>query len=128
MSKCNASDHSLTKCPICPLVAANVNLCDVLLKWNGKQIPQGAEFALSAKPGVLEAYNTPIVRGAIGQLISMTFAAFDLVKKQKIGEDADFEKPSHEFYFKRLTKRAWRFCFHTKTTDNEKKGEDEDPC
>ena len=127
MSKCNASDHSITNCPVCPMIAANVNLDCVLLKWNGKQMMQGMEFSLHAPPGVLEAYNTPILRGAVQRLISMTFAAYNLVKKQKIGEDADFEKPSCEFCFKRVDKKKWAFWFHTKTVEEQEK-EEEDPC
>jgi hypothetical protein len=124
MSACNSTDHSFTQCPVCPLIAANVNLCDVLLKWNGKQKGHGMGFGLHAEKGVLEAYDTPEIRTAVRDLVQLTFEGFDLIKKQKIGEDADFAKPSHEFYFKRLTKRAWRFCFHTKTEEKE----EEDPC
>ena len=81
-------------------------------------------FALHAEPGVLERYDKPEIRTAVRDLVQLTFEGFDLIKKQKIGEDADFEKPSHEFYFKRLTKRAWRFCFHTKTEEER----EDDPC
>ena len=122
-ASCNCFDD-LIQCPICPLVKANVRLCDTLVKWNGKQKEHGFGFALHADPGVLDAYNTPILRDAIQLLIMTTFLAFDLVKKQKIGDSADFEQTSHEFYFKRLTKRAWRFCFHTKIEEKE----EEDPC
>jgi len=118
-----ASASDVCDCPICPLVDHNVNLCDVLVKWNGKQQGHGLGFSLHAEPGVLERYDTPVIRKAIIDVINITFDAFELIKKQKVGQDADFEKPSHEFYFKRLTKRAWRFCFHTKKIETV----DEDP-
>lgn len=89
-------------CPICPLEAANVNICDLELK------------ILSGKNERLRIEYTNL--GEYAQL-HKHFAALMLdvknITKLKIGYGVTFTNKHSKVTIDRLTKNKYKICFHT---------------
>jgi hypothetical protein len=63
-----------------------------------------------------------IVRESLMRFSLSVLVGHKLEKKQAIGENCSVDESTYEFHLKRITKNAWKVCFHTKKVEA-----DEDP-
>ena len=92
-------------CPICPLVAANIQVCDVVVK-------------IKDTGCVLECCDKDEekIAGLHHHFMVLAATARNNFKLKK-GESWDEERRSDcEFYVKCLRKNQYKVCFHTKPT------------
>lgn len=102
-------------CPICPLVANNIQVCDVVVTYFPKHKKATIKNNLSK---------------ALSDLLSNNFVALVLEQARackkggqtlEVGKSYTWEQPTYEYTFYILKKDQYKVCFHCKTI------EDEDP-
>ena len=101
-------------CPLCPLTESNTQLCDVLLRRHKSHF---AVHLPDKHKDISTVVHVSLIKFALSVLVD-----HKLEKKQEIGQNCDVDEPTYEFHLKRITKNAWKICFHTKKVEI-----DEDP-
>ena len=97
-------------CPICPLVAANSQVCDVVVTV----IPKKKRvYARNCPAGTEALYSALVMR----QVLAMR----EMKQVMEVGHSYSWEKSDHEYTIYVLKKDQYRVCFHVRTL------EDEDP-
>ena len=102
-------------CPLCPLTESNTQVCDILLRRQEKKV---FSFHVPDKHNDI----SDIVRASLMRFSVSVLLGHKLEKTQAIGQNCDVDEPTYEFHLKRITKNAWKVCFHTKKVEA-----DEDP-
>ena len=102
-------EHAKTcECPLCPLIQANARFCDFLIRF------ERDDFVKISLPEKHADTPNDLVK-CIVLLARDLYKRCECRVKQKIGESYDLEEEEYEFFMKRVTKTAWKICFHTKT-------------
>jgi hypothetical protein len=91
-------------CPFCPLIAANLNVCDVMVMDMGK------ENRIYGPDG-----RIPF---EIGEHINDIILYCKKNQKQKVGESLDLSRPGYTCNVARLKRGLFKFCFHTVPEEN----------
>lgn len=98
-------------CPLCPLIDSNTQLCNVLVRYDGKDVKVTMP---DTHPNIKDIICVSIARLAVSLLKSG-----ELQKKQKIGESCDVTQDTYEFNMKRVMKTVWKVCFHTLSKESD---------
>lgn len=97
-------------CPFCPLNIINLQICDVIVTF--KDNKHGA-FNLLVDPQQVDAEKMRI--DSVNTSVALIIRSVIHYEGLAVGKTCDKYTDDHEFHIKRLSKRRYKFCFHSKT-------------